>query len=177
MNIRLDEGGDLGQVEASATDLVTDFRRARRTIATAESLTGGLLGSLITSVPGASLVYRGGVIAYSAETKMSVLGVSREACSYGLVSEKVAVEMAEGVHRLLDVDVAVSCTGVAGPDWDNSGPDPVPPGTVWLATASKWGSTTQLLTVTGSRQQIRLVTAHKALQMLAQYLLRQSGQG
>lgn len=159
---------DINAIETAAADLVADLRKTRRTLATAESVTGGLIGSTITSVPGASEIYRGGIIAYSMDAKVSVLGVPEEVCARGLITEEVAVQMAIGAYRLLDADLAVSCTGVAGPDWDHSGPSPVGPGTIWLAVASEKSTVTKLLNLSGSREEIRLATTHQALFMLSQ---------
>lgn len=99
---------------------------------------------------------------------MSVLGVPELVCAGGLITEEVAVQMAIGAYKLLGADLAVSCTGVAGPDWDHSGPSPVGPGTVWLAVASEQLTTTRLLNLSGSREEIRLATAQQALLMLTQ---------
>ena len=161
---------DILNLEAQAAALLADYQRAQLTIATAESLTGGLIGSVLTSVPGASRVYRGGVIAYSAEAKIKVLNVERQVCEGGLVSEQVARQMSLGVLGLIDASVAVSCTGVAGPDWDNSGPVPVAPGTVWLAISSNTATMTRLLTMDGTREQIRIATAREALNLLSQHI-------
>ena len=161
---------DILNLEAQAAALLADYQRAQLTIATAESLTGGLIGSVLTSVPGASRVYRGGVIAYSAEAKIKVLNVERQVCEGGLVSEEVARQMSQGALEALEASVAVSCTGVAGPDWDNSGPVPVAPGTVWMAISSKTANMTRLLTMDGTREQIRMATAREALNLLSRHM-------
>jgi len=89
------------------------------TFATAESCTGGLVAQRITALPGASAVYRGGVVSYWTDVKADVLGVPRETLdTYGAVSEKTARAMADGARRITGADVAVSVTGVAGPDPD-----------------------------------------------------------
>ena len=87
------------------------------TLATAESLTGGLVGDLLTSVPGSSAFYLGGVIAYATEVKRAVLGVSEETVEkYGVVSAECAAEMAAGALARTGATWAVSTTGVAGPE-------------------------------------------------------------
>ena len=87
-----------------------------KTLVTAESLTGGGIGAALTAVPGASAVYKGGVISYVNEVKRDVLGVSQEILDrYGAVSPWTAGAMASGVRKLLDADIAVSVTGLAGP--------------------------------------------------------------
>lgn len=110
---------------------------AGKTIATAESCTGGSVGQLITSVPGSSQYYLGGVIAYANDVKISQLGVSAETLRlYGAVSEQVAREMAAGVRMRLGADIGVATTGVAGP---GGGTDEKPVGTVWIAVATEKG--------------------------------------
>ncbi|HUD37955.1 MAG TPA: nicotinamide-nucleotide amidohydrolase family protein [Streptosporangiaceae bacterium] len=118
------------------------LRQLGYTLATAESLTGGTVGARITSVPGASDYYLGGVIAYAAEIKASILHVPREVIdAHGVVSEQTATAMAEGVRNLFNADVGVATTGAAGPD-------PLeghPAGTLCVSVADPFG--TQTLTV------------------------------
>ena len=101
-----------------------------RTVATAESLTGGQLGSTITAIPGASKIYRGGVIAYASDLKTDLLGVSNELLAEGgAVQAQVALDMATGVAQRLDAEFGLAVTGVAGPDSQ----DGHLPGTVFVA--------------------------------------------
>jgi len=101
-----------------------------RSVATAESLTGGQLGSTITAIPGASKIYRGGVIAYASDLKTDLLGVSQSLLSEGgAVQAQVALEMATGVAQRLDAEFGLAVTGVAGPDSQ----DGHLPGTVFVA--------------------------------------------
>ena len=105
------------------------------TLATAESCTGGYLAHMITSVPGSSRYFKGSVIAYSNEVKTAQLGVSTEDVKQqGAVSEKVAKELAEGVRKALNTDIAIATTGIAGPD---GGTIEKPVGTVWIAYSDK----------------------------------------
>lgn len=105
------------------------------TLATAESCTGGYLAHMITSVPGSSRYFKGSVIAYSNEVKITQLGVSTEDLKQqGAVSEEVAKAMAEGVRKELDADIAIATTGIAGPD---GGTAEKPVGTVWIAYSDK----------------------------------------
>ena len=100
-----------------AEKLVELLKAQGLTCATAESCTGGGVGSAITAVPGSSAVFAGGVISYSNEVKAEVLGVPRDDLArVGAVSSEVAAQMAEGARRLLKTDMAVSLTGIAGPD-------------------------------------------------------------
>lgn len=101
-----------------------------RTLATAESLTGGQLGSTVTSIPGASQIYRGGVVAYATDLKASLLGVSESLLAEGgAVQAQVAIEMATGVAVKLNADFGLAVTGVAGP----ASQDGHLPGTVFVA--------------------------------------------
>ena len=108
------------------------------TLATAESCTGGLVAERMTAIPGASAVYRGGVVSYWTSVKGAVLGVPQETLdTYGAVSEETARAMAEGVCRITGADIGVSITGVAGPDPDERG---VPVGIVYIGLATPEGT-------------------------------------
>lgn len=105
------------------------------TLTTAESITGGLLASTITRVPGSSKVFKGSVVAYQNEIKEKVLGVDKDdLLKYGAVSEQVVMQMAKGVKKLTSSDIAIATSGFAGPD---GGTDDCPVGTVWIALAIK----------------------------------------
>lgn len=132
-------------------------------VATAESLTGGIIGAMITSVPGASEIYRGGVVAYTREVKTAVLGVPAEVVAgAGVVSAACAEAMAEGARDLLQTRWAISTTGVAGPGDE----DGVPAGTVWIGITGPGGTEARKLTFVGDRDQVRQAAAREALQML-----------
>jgi len=114
------------------------LRAAGRTIASAESATGGLIGHRLTGVSGSSAYYEGSVVAYANRIKRSVLGVRADAIEeHGAVSEPVALQMAGGVREALDVDVGVATTGIAGP---TGGTEEKPVGTVWLGYADGVGA-------------------------------------
>jgi len=135
-----------------------------RTLVTAESLTGGGIGSLLTTVPGASSVYKGGVISYTNEVKESLLGVPSEILNtYGAVSAQTAAAMAEGVRKLLKADVAVSVTGLAGPGGDEFG-NPV--GTVFIGYADDRNSIVKHCLFSGSREEVRRKTTQTALELI-----------
>ncbi|MEI7452744.1 MAG: CinA family protein [Actinomycetes bacterium] len=137
------------------------------TIATAESLTAGLVASKLAEVPGASAVLRGGIVAYATDIKGSVLGLDPLLLEH-VVSEPVAAAMASGATRVLSADIGVSTTGVAGPD-----PlDGQPPGTVWLAAydARNGRSKTKLLAIEGDRDQIREKSADAAIALAMELL-------
>lgn len=133
------------------------------TVGTAESLTGGLVCAALTSVPGASAVVRGGVVAYASDVKVGVLGVDpglleRE----GAVCAPVATALAEGVRRVLPSAVGISTTGVAGPD----PADGRPVGTVFVAASGPWGILVEEHTLTGDREEIRVASVGAALRLL-----------
>ncbi len=105
-----------------------------KTVSTAESCTGGYISHLITSIPGSSQCFMGGVVAYDNQIKENILGVNVDSLiKYGAVSEKVAEEMAQGVRSKFKTDYAISVSGVAGPD---GGTDEKPVGTTWIAVAT-----------------------------------------
>ena len=124
----------IGTGDVTLEEVLGDqLRAADRTIATAESATGGLIGHRLTGISGSSDYFMGSVVAYANDVKRSVLGVEADVLDrHGAVSEPVAVQMAEGVRDRLDVDVGVATTGVAGP---GGGTPEKPVGTVWLGYA------------------------------------------
>ncbi len=124
----------LSQIFSLSAELVETSCAQGKTIATAESCTGGLIGAAITATPGSSAVFYGGIIAYHNSVKVDQLGVGSETIeTYGAVSESVAAEMAAGCRAKLKVDIAVSITGVAGP---GGGSVDKPVGTVWIGLAT-----------------------------------------
>ena len=137
-----------------------------KTLVTAESLTGGGIGSALTGVSGASAVYKGGVICYVNAVKEHILGVPGNVLeAKGAVSRPVAQAMAEGVRKLLNADVAVSVTGLAGPGGDDFG-NPV--GTVFIGYADEGRTTVRECHFTGDRQEIRRQTIETALKLILQ---------
>jgi len=147
-----------------AAKLVTALSAKGLTCATAESCTGGGVGSAITSVAGSSAVFLGGVISYSNEVKADVLGVSRDSlASVGAVSSEVAAQMATGARRVIGSDLAVSLTGIAGP---SGGSAEKPVGLVWFGLATSKGVTTQSRIFPGDRAAIRSAAIAHALGLL-----------
>lgn len=147
-----------------AAKLVTALSAKGLTCATAESCTGGGVGSAITSVAGSSAVFLGGVISYSNEVKADVLGVSRDSlASVGAVSSEVAAQMATGARRVIGSDLAVSLTGIAGP---GGGSAEKPVGLVWFGLATSKGVTTQSRIFPGDRAAIRSAAIAHALGLL-----------
>jgi nicotinamide-nucleotide amidase len=146
------------------------------TLATAESCTGGLAGGLITAVPGSSRYYAGGAVCYANQEKVRQLGVDPATIErHGAVSEECAREMAAGIRARCGADVAVSVTGVAGPD--GGSPDK-PVGTVWLAVAGPGDSiATKHFVWPGARDQIRGLAAHWALALVLRAIAPRAGAG
>ena len=141
---------------------------AGKRLATAESLTGGGIGQAITSVSGASAVFAGGIISYTNEVKHAVLGVPQRLLDeYGAVSEPVARAMAEGARRITGADLALSVTGVAGPDKDDRGNEV---GTVFVGLSTPEGTAVRQLALGRGRERIRTMAAHYALDMVRRYL-------
>jgi len=151
-----------------------ELRARGWSIATAESCTGGLIGSMITAVPGASDYYRGGVVAYSNEAKTNLLDVAAELIELnGAVSEQVASAMAVGAKAALRADIALAVTGIAGPD---GGTDEKPVGLIYLALAGVDGDLqTKRLRIPGNRDGIIRRSALAAL-MLAWRTMREPAQ-
>ena len=140
---------------------------AGKTLATAESCTGGMIGEALTGVAGASKVYKGGIISYCNEAKRGLLGVDGDLLDqHGPVSAPVAKAMAEGAVKALNVDVAVSVTGLAGPDGDEYG-NPV--GRVYIGYADKTCAVSREFTFSGDRETVRRQAAEAALTMILEY--------
>ena len=146
--------------------LLHELRRRNLTFAAAESCTGGLIAKRITDLSGASAVFRGGVVSYTNEVKRDVLGVPQELLDqYGAVSGPVAKAMAEGARRITDADLAISVTGVAGPDrddWNNE------VGTVFIGLADGSGTSYTEFHFEGDRAAIRSLAASAAFLSLLQ---------
>jgi nicotinamide-nucleotide amidase len=145
------------------------LRESGKTVALAESCTGGLVSALLTDVPGSSAYFLGSVVSYANSAKSDLLDVSRETlAAHGAVSPEAAREMAEGARRRFDADLAVSITGIAGPD---GGTPEKPVGTVFFALAERGvaGSGKKRLFV-GDRATIRRASAVHAMEMLRRRL-------
>lgn len=153
-----------GEDDATMESVVLDLLRARdRTLAVAESMTGGMITARLTDVPGASEVLRGGVVSYATEVKQHVLDVP----TGPVVSAEAAEAMATGVARLLEADVALSITGVAGP----AEQDDQPPGTVYVGWLVDGIVHSRRLSLFGDRRRIRAYGTISALDVLRRSLL------
>lgn len=149
----------------SAKHVVESAISKGKHLSTAESCTGGLIGGALTAVPGSSAVVEGGIISYSNEVKMNVLGVSSADLErVGAVSSEVAASMAEGSLRVAESDIAVSVTGIAGPGGAVPGK---PVGTVWFGLATKQGTKTYVRHFKGNRDSVREQTVEFALELFS----------
>lgn len=145
-----------------ATEVIQKLRG--KTLVTAESLTGGGIGAVLTAVPGASAVYKGGIVSYVDEVKREVLGVLGEILErYGAVSPWTAGYMASGVRKLMKADYSVSVTGLAGPGGDEFGHTV---GTVFIGFESRAKSMVREYHFRGSREEVRQQTIEAALQLI-----------
>ena len=159
-----------GSGEQTLEEVVGDLLKNKGLkVAVAESCTGGMLGEMITRLPGSSKYFQGGVISYSAQVKEELLKVPPEVIKkYGEVSRQVAELMAEGVRKCCHSDIGISITGIAGP---GGATEKKKVGLVYMALADGKKTLTQKHQLFGDRQLIRLRSARRALNMLRMYLM------
>ncbi len=137
-------------------------------LAVAESCTGGLVGHRLTNVPGSSEYFLGGVIAYANQTKVDVLGVSRATLEQnGAVSAETALEMAQGVRRLLGADIGAAITGIAGP---GGGSPDKPVGLTWIGLSAPNVLQAWRYLWVGDRLAIKEQSAEQVLRLIVAYL-------
>jgi nicotinamide-nucleotide amidase len=149
-----------------ATSIIESLKVRGETVSVAESLTGGGLGHALTQIPGASEVFIGGIIAYTADVKVNFLGVPQSTIDeFTVVSEEVAIAMAEGARVKIGTTWAISTTGIAGPG-DYMG---IREGTVWIAIAGPITQTLQL-TLDGGRDGVRQGAISSAIGNFARIL-------
>ncbi len=171
----------LSPLHKAADEVIRLANLRQVTIVTAESLTGGLIGATLTSIPGSSRSFWGGFIVYSPEAKTRLLGVPAGILrGFGAVSRETAESMARGALAASGADIAVAVTGVAGP---GGGTVDTPVGTVWIALASAvspggddavkgGGVFSARYRFRGSRRRVRAETALRSLRLLAAQLDR-----
>ena len=158
-------GADVASMEEVVLGLL---KEKGLTMGTAESCTGGLVAKRLTDLSGASAVFKGGVVSYTNEVKAGVLGVPQEMLDeFGAVSAQVAQAMAQGARKVLGCDLAVSLTGVAGPNPDDRG-NPV--GLIYVALDTPEGTRVRELHLINGRARIRTVAATNAFDMVRRYL-------
>ncbi|WP_433612290.1 CinA family protein [Prescottella agglutinans] len=154
---------------APARDVIEALIRRAETIATAESLTAGLLAATLAGVPGASAVLRGGLIVYATDLKGTLADVDADVLAEdGPVARRTAAQLAEGAARRCVADWGVGLTGVAGPDSQ----DGHPPGTVFLGIAGPDGTQVTALEMRGDRWEIRLGSVQAAVSSLLERVAR-----
>lgn len=160
----------------SMETVMSELLHARRlTLALAESITGGMIGEMLTRVPGASRTFMGSVVSYSNDMKNRLLGVSRETLSaYGAVSHQCAREMALGARKEGNADIGISVTGIAGPE---GGSPEKPVGTFYVGLAAPDVTLTRGFLLPGARDWVRTLAAMQALDMLRRHLLGYRIQG
>ena len=159
-------GGEGVELEDVVGRLLTENRK---TIATAESCTGGLIGDRLTNISGSSLYYKGGIVAYSNSVKEKTIGVKKETLdSAGSVSEDTALEMARGIRNKLNADIGLSTTGIAGP---KGGTKEKPVGLVYIAISYDSGEKVYRFTFTPHRKTNKLMTSQAALNITRIHIL------
>ena len=150
------------------------LHQLKLTLALAESCTGGLVGNLITNIPGSSAYFLGGYITYSNIAKVSLLGVSEITLQeFGAVSEQTVIEMAVGARQGLHSDIGLSISGIAGP---NGGTSEKPVGLVWIGVCFENFQVAQDLHLKGNRLEIKQQSAQQALNFLHRTLTNQFGE-
>jgi uncharacterized protein (TIGR00299 family) protein len=161
-----------GEVDSLDEELAALFRKLCMTLALAESCTGGMIAQRITGVPGSSAYFLESAVTYSNSAKTRQLGVPEETLEeYGAVSSEVATAMATGVRAAANSDLGLAVTGIAGPD---GGSEDKPVGTVFISLVAPDGCRTQRFQFDGSRDEVRTLTARKALDWLRSYLLQRT---
>lgn len=165
-------GSSAGEAARELAGLVLDRLRAEgQTVAVAESLTGGLVAAALTDVPGASAVFRGGVVVYATELKAELLGVDAVMLRrHGAVYPQVAAAMAQGVRARLGATYGVATTGVAGPEPS----DGQPVGTAHIAVSVADDTVVRTIALAGDRHEIRRLTVEHALGLLLGRLREES---
>ena len=137
---------------------------AGKTLVTAESCTGGGIGAALTAVSGSSAVYKGGIVSYTNWVKQNILGVDADLLeTVGAVSAPVAEAMARGARKVLEADIAVSVTGLAGPGGDEFG-NPV--GCVYIGYCDAYRSVVREFTFSGDREAVRSQAVEEALKLI-----------
>lgn len=149
--------------------MIGEVLRARNLkLVAAESCTGGLVSSRITDVPGSSEYFLGSIVSYAYEVKVSLVGVRWDTLNtHGAVSRETVLEMAHGVRKKLNADIAISVSGIAGP---GGGSPDKPVGTTWIGLATPDGQWARLFQFSGSREENKSASATAALELLLEYL-------
>lgn len=161
---RLGASIDDSNYDTLASVVVKKLIQKRQTLSLAESCTGGLIGKLITDIPGSSQVFMQGLIVYSNEAKQQLLQVNEATLKqYGAVSKETATEMVNGLHKSAGTDIALSITGIAGP---GGGTETKPVGLVYVGIKTKQIVKTYQLNLKGNRDKVRQQAAQHALNII-----------
>jgi len=156
------------EIEQIDNQIAELLRQHTQKLATAESCTGGLISHRITNLPGSSDYFIGGVIAYSNEVKQRLLNVDLQTLQeHGAVSEQTVIQMARGIRNLLNTDIGLSVSGIAGP---GGGTEEKPVGTIWIGLSTLEGETAWRHFLHGNRTQIKERATEQALTHLENYL-------
>lgn len=148
--------------------ILDEARRQGMTLGCAESCTGGLIAGALTDIPGSSDVFKGGIVSYWEQVKISVLGVEPDVLATdGVVSGACAEQMAAGAREVLGCDIAVSTTGIAGPGGAEPGK---PVGMVWFGVASPQHVSSKVAVFSGGRSQVRISAVRTALEIFSETL-------
>jgi nicotinamide-nucleotide amidase len=151
------------------------LKRWGATISVAESCTGGLIAHRITNVQGSSAYFESGIVSYSNQAKVELLGVPRSLIGqHGPVSEPVAIAMAEGVRKKRKTTIGLATTGIAGP---SGGTPEAPVGTVFIAIASQHGTVVRRFHCPGGRTKIKKIAVEKAFEMLLEHTAGHESKG
>ncbi len=151
-------------MNSTARTIVLILTKQQKTVALAESCTGGFIANQITNVPGASRIFLGGIVSYSNRAKQKLLGVRAQTLArHGAVSREVAGQMANGARKQFGADFAIAVTGIAGP---SGGSQAKPRGTVFIALASSSGIVVERKLNRFGREKFKRVTAQQALGLL-----------
>ena len=143
------------------------------TLSVAESCTGGSIASRFTAMPGASAYFKGGVVTYWNQTKSLLLNVSADTIArYGVVSEQVVCQLAEGARHAVDTHYAIATTGMAGP---SGGTPEIPVGTVWIAVSSPERTVTRLIHIKGNRDRVIREAGSAVIELLEEELTGEYG--
>jgi PncC family amidohydrolase len=162
------EADELAPLVGAAEHAGSLLRQRGQTLATAESCTGGLIGHLLTEIPGSSDYYQGGLISYSDALKQSELGVETDTlASHGAVSAQTCIAMAEGARKRYGSDIAIAVTGIAGPTGDSPGK---PLGLTYVAVADAAGHEVERHQWFGDRHRNKVASAAAALTLLVERL-------
>lgn len=144
------------------------LRTKSMTLAVAESCTGGLVSDMITNVPGSSLYFLAGLVTYSNDSKIDLLGVSRKTLeSYGAVSEQVAIEMARGTRKATGADIGAAVTGIAGP---GGGTEQKPVGLVYFAVDDGRTIITDRAFLSGDRREVKRSSSQRLIELIVRSL-------